>query len=608
MQDFTFGSLSTIEKRLARLRLQRAGVLHLHQTTPLDPRPNQAVTIHALTGPDRPVDQMTLYYTLDGSEPQGNRGVAEVGVALPMQPVSVEWDLIDWGYATRWQTVLPPQPDGVKLTYKIGAWVGRGQGEVFADNQAVSSQVATRFALAYDTHQVPDWVWDAQLYFIFLDRFAPSPGRSFKDNGTARGFSGGTLRGVIDKLGYIADLGANCLWMTPCFEGTAYHGYHTTDYLKVDPRWGSNQDLIDLTRHAHDLGIRVLLDFVPNHTARHHPFFKAAQSDPTSPYVGWYTFNRWPDDYLMFYNVKDLPKVDLEHAAARQHMLDAAHFWLEAAGVDGFRLDHAAGPSHNFWTDFRRATRTAAPDSFTVGEVVDDADFLRSYTGRLDGVLDFLFLDAVRRFFAFDTLDAAGFDAFLTRHGQYFGPGIARPSFLDNHDMNRFLFTVGDDKARLRLAALCMFTLPQPPVLYYGTEVGMSQERDKRDRTGQGDAETRRPMWWDDRQDRELYAYFRRLFHLRREHIALRRGQRVPLLVDGASGVLAYAMTHPDETVIIVLNNSAATREVLLPLSMIKGWDVGLNLVDGLTGQTVEIQHGQAYLRLPPRGGSVLIR
>ena len=630
MQDFTFGPLTQIEQRLTRLRQQRSGVQHRHQTLPLDPLPGQAVVVQALTGPHFPVDRVTLYYTTDGSEPQGGRGEAQVGVALAMEPAEVEWDLIDWGYLTLWRATLPPQPEGTKVIYKIGAWHSRGggprarpapeggglggpTGEVFADNGAPSSLTATRFALAYDTLTPPDWIWDTSLYFVFLDRFAPTPGQRFRDDGTPRGFSGGTLRGVIDKLGYIAELGANCVWLSPCFEGPAYHGYHITDYLKVEPRWGSNADLVELVRQAHSLGIRVLLDFVPNHSARQHPYFQAAQADQASPYYPWYTFTNWPHEYEMFYTARELPKLNLEHAEARAWMIDAGRYWLEEVGIDGYRLDHAAGPSHHFWTDFRRATRAAAPDSFTVGEVVEAADTLRTYAGRLDGVLDFMFVDAARRFFAYDGLDAAQFDTFLTRHDGYFGQGLVRPTFIDNHDMNRFLFVAGNDKDRLRLAATCMFTLPQPPVVYYGTEVGMSQARDKRDRAGQGDAEARRPMWWDDRQDHSLLRFFQRLYQVRQAHPALRRGHRVPLLADAPTGLLAYQMTLGDDSVLVALNNSGQTHSVALPLALgdppFGGQGArseGLRLVNALDDTEVAVTEGVAQLQLGPRAGVVL--
>ncbi|MGE5141504.1 MAG: glycoside hydrolase family 13 protein, partial [Rudaea sp.] len=450
----------------------------------------------------------------------------------------------------------------------------------------------------------PDWVWDAAIYQVFIDRFYPGDGKKFLKPQSPRGLYGGTLRGVIDKLDYLSDLGVNCIWLSPLFLSPSYHGYDIVDYLRVRPHLGTNQDLRDLVRLAHEGGIRVLLDFVPNHTSHRHPYFLQARANRASPYHSWFTFREWPDDYATFFTARNLPQINLENREARQFMLDSARYWLETAGIDGYRLDYADGPSHNFWVDFRRTVRTAAPECFTVGELVEAADFVRSYEGRLDGALDFLFLDAARRFFAFDKLDAARFEAFLSRHEAFFAPDFVRATFLDNHDMNRFLYLTGNDKARARLAAACQFTLPQPPVLYYGTEVGMSQMRDKRDRSGYGDAEARRPMPWDGRQDSDMFAYYKRLFRMRREHSPLRRGRRLPLYAD-SSGVLAYSLAEAGATVVVAVNNSSETRTATIPLTA--GAPRRAGMLRGLLDKSrADVRDGAVRLRLAARSARVL--
>ncbi|MDE3088463.1 MAG: DUF3459 domain-containing protein [Chloroflexota bacterium] len=603
MDDFIFGTLGTDALRLARLRQLRSGIVHFNQIDPLDPPPGQFVTITARVGTDLAVDRVTLYYTTDGAEPEGTRGAAQVGSALAMEPVQNDWDVLGWGYVTCWRAQVPAQADGTQVNYKIGAWSSRGTGEVFADNQAREARLATHFAFNVDAYRAPDWVWDAAIYHIFLDRFYPGDGHPFDQPQDPRRFYGGTLRGVIDKLGYMADLGFNCIWLSPCFASPTYHRYDASDYLTVDSRLGTNQDLFDLFRVAHGAGIRVLLDFTANHVSSQHPHFVSAQTDPNSPYRDWYTFRRWPNDYATFFHSKGLPQVNLENASARQWMIDNARYWLER-GADGFRLDYANGPSHNFWVDFRRATRAVAPESFTVGEIVEAADVVRSYAGRLDGSLDFLFLEAARRFFAFDTLDAAAFDDFLSRQDKYFGREFVRPTFLDNHDMNRFLWIAHDDKARLRLAATCLLTLPQPPVVYYGTEVAMTQARDVRDPAGSGDAEARRPMLWDDRQDREMHAFYRRLLALRHQHPALRRGQRVPLVADAGTGVLAYALQHADDCCIVALNNSAHAHAVTIPVASLNLRDAALR--DAFEHSRVLVEQGAVQKHLAARSAMVL--
>ncbi len=141
---------------------------------------------------------------------------------------------------------------------------------------------------------------------------------------------------------------------------------------------------------------------------------------------------------------------------------------------------------------FGPPARGAKSDAATFGEITETPAVMRSFAGRMDGVLDFHLLELLRGFFAFQSITASQFDRALRQHYAYFGTALVLPSFLDNHDMNRFLWSVGGDTRRLKLAALCQFTLPQPPIVYYGTEVGLSQ----RQAVGRLE-EARLPMLWE---------------------------------------------------------------------------------------------------------------
>ena len=176
----------------------------------------------------------------------------------------------------------------------------------------------------------------------------------------------------------------------------------------------------------------------------------------------------------------------------------------------------------------------------TLGEVVETPALQRTYEGRLDGCLDFLLMQALRRFFAFRASTAGELDAFLRRHLAFFGDGLALPSFLDNHDMNRFLWVVGGDTRRLRLAAMCQFALPGPPIVYYGTELGLSQRRDVRDEDGSGHPEeSRLPMPWDD-ADASLLAFYAELGRLRRAIARLWRRPREVIALDDEAGLYGW--------------------------------------------------------------------
>jgi len=139
------------------------------------------------------------------------------------------------------------------------------------------------------------------------------------------------------------------------------------------------------------------------------------------------------------------------------------------------------------------------------------------YSGLLDGLLDFTFNDSVRRAFAFNSYSREKFDSVINRHREFFnGSDLVMPTFLDNHDVDRFLYITGGDKERLRQAAKVQFEQAGPPIIYYGTEVGMSQELN--DGRVDGLVGSREPMVWGDTQDLELLSFYRSLIKKRNKH------------------------------------------------------------------------------------------
>lgn len=257
-----------------------------------------------------------------------------------------------------------------------------------------------------------------------------------------------------------------------------------------------------------------------------------------------------------------MPELALDREPARSHMLEAARFWLDL-GVDGYRLDHALGPSHAFWAAFRQGTsgERGRPEGLIspvaiplmIGEITSGATRIASYQGRLDGALDFLLLQQFRAFFAFDLIDAGAFGRFLVRHLAYFGDRLATFSFLDNHDMNRFLWVVQGDKRRLKLAALLQFLLPSPPIIYYGTEVGLSQFHDLEYPDGSRKSEeSRTPMPWGDAQDRDLLDFYRRLVRVRQSDPSI-PDAHIESLLTPTPGLLILRIGHNR---VLVLNRS----------------------------------------------------
>lgn len=467
-QDFIFGDLSSSEALVRNLEAAGTGLRHGSKTFPLIPRAGEPVTVECSVGEDVSVRVIDLLYTTDGSLPDAS------SATVPMARQMVDWRDLNWAYGERWRGEIPAQSQGVLVRYRILATTAGNDDVIWADPHPLTGEPGL-FAYWLGDASAPDWLRQAVIYHIFIDRFATTGGEPFHDAPTLAGFFGGSIQGIRERLEYLRDRGVTCLWLSPLFPSPTHHGYDATDYVTVEPRLGTIDQLAALIEEAHVLGMRVLLDFVANHCSDQRPAFVKALSDPRAPERAMFAFSG--DTYQSYFDVGTMPEFALDRAPAMDYMLAAARFWIEL-GVDGYRLDHAMGPSHAFWSAFRAEVREVNPEATLIGEITGSGTQLRSYEGRLDGALDFLLLQSLRAFVAFDLIDAGAFGSFVERHGAFFASGLVLPSFLDNHDMNRFLWVARGDVRRLKLAALLQFMLPGPPVIFYGTEVGVTQLRD----------------------------------------------------------------------------------------------------------------------------------
>ncbi|MFO7944803.1 MAG: alpha-amylase family glycosyl hydrolase [Anaerolineales bacterium] len=537
MDDLIFGTLATDELKLVHYRTTRQGVRHGNHILPPDPLPGQPVKIRVQVGSDLEADHVACYYTLDGSPPRGSRGRAPRGQVVNLTRVKVDWDTFTWGYVSRWEGEILPQAEGTKVCYRISAWSDGGR-EIYADWPDVKRTVdraaeaffhnrplpearsygdpdeGQTFAYRVDRLRPPQWAREAVIYHIFVDRFFPGEGRDWRKTRSLRGRFGGTLWGLAEKMGYISDLGATVIWLSPLFPSPTVHGYNATDYYHVEEELGGEDALREVIDQAHRRGIRVILDLVCNHVSHHHPYFREAWEDPSGPYRDWFYFDEDEDiGYRTFFGVRDMPQVNLDHPGARDWMLDVARYWLETFDVDGYRLDHANGPQADFWSDFYAVCKEAKADSFCFGEVVEPPDVQRQYIGRLDGLLDFQLCDALRHTYGRKNWQEERFQSMLSGHRTYFPDHFLMPTFLDNHDMDRFLFIAGGEKSALRSAARVQFRQPAPPIIYYGTEVGLEQTVSKS--TAVGLEASRGPMIWGDEQDQDLLHFYQELIQER---------------------------------------------------------------------------------------------
>lgn len=475
----------------------------------------------------------------------------------------------------------------------------------------------------------PDWVKDAIFYEIFPDRFAKSERvdkphnlEPWESPPTSHGFKGGDLLGVVEHLDYLSGLGINAIYLTPIFESTANHRYHTFDYYKVDPILGGDAAFRALLDEAHGRGIRIILDGVFNHASRgFYQFNHTLENGPSSPYVDWFNFKGYPlhayDDfgpagYQAWWGLKALPKFNHQNPQVREFIMRVAEYWIEQ-GIDGWRLDVPAEiDDDDFWREFRRRVKSRNPEAYIVGEVWHRAN--RWLDGdQFDAVMNYQFTRACISFFVdvdeqvrqlteshsygeVADWDAKVFGQLLEEALGWYHPDVTHSqlNLLDSHDTARFLTIAKNDVSALRLSVLAMMTYPGAPMIYYGDEVGM---------LGGKDPDCRRSMIWEEsRWDPELRAVFARFVSLRKKYLALRRGEFIQLAADGQ--VYVFARRHGEETLIIGLN--AGPSEARLDLAVSEVIANGKTLREEWNGAQITVVGGALQgLTVPAREGVV---
>ena len=430
----------------------------------------------------------------------------------------------------------------------------------------------------------PDWVKHSVFYQIFPDRFSRSPrlqhppGIRFQPWGTpptARGFQGGDLLGVVDRLDYLEDLGVNALYLNPIFSSASNHRYHTYDYFQVDPLLGGEAAFRELLDEAHARAMRVIVDGVFNHTGRGFwAFHHILETNKNSPYLDWFRVRDWPlrpyqysdespHNYAAWWELPALPKLNVSNAGVRQHLLEVARHWIEF-GADGWRLDVPEEiDDPPFWREFRRVVKETNPDAYTVGEIWHEAeDWLRG--DRFDAVMNYVFSRAAYGYFgaqtlradyrpggyAIDRLDTPAFAATVERMLERYDWEVvtAQLNLLTSHDTARSLWTLNGDASGVRLCVLLQMTLPGAPCIYYGEEIGMSGGPDpgcrgafpwkartrSTKRLGKAPDPAREAGLLDTQPwDGDLLDFHRQAVNLRHSYPALRTGAYRTLLAAG---------------------------------------------------------------------------
>lgn len=364
-----------------------------------------------------------------------------------------------------------------------------------------------------------EWMKNAVFYQIFVDRF--NRGDYTKDDSyinmrpdelpTPKSFAGGDLKGIIDKLDYLKELGVTALYLTPVFTSISNHKYDIADYYNVDPQFGTNEDLKELVKQAHSRDMRIVLDAVFNHVSDLSAQFKdVIKSGINSPYYDWFviygdTVDEETCNYETFASCKYMPKFNTSNPEVQRYLLDIAVHYIKDYDIDGWRLDVADEISQDFWRAFRLAVKAAKKDAVIIGENWHDA--YRNLRGdQHDSIMNYAFTKTALDYLATNSLDATGvankLNELIMRNKE--GVNKMMLNLLDSHDTHRFFTQIGEKRDIIKLALAMLFFYQGTPCIYYGTEVLIP---------GGYDPDCRRYMPWDKTGANGEYADIYKLIH-----------------------------------------------------------------------------------------------
>ncbi|EFM09891.1 alpha amylase catalytic region [Paenibacillus curdlanolyticus YK9] len=484
------------------------------------------------------------------------------------------------------------------------------------------------------------------IYQIMTDRFSDGD-TSNNATGTAiryaensdedfRYMKGGDWQGIINKLPYIKNMGYTAIWISPIAEpqitsrdnngtgrNTAYHGYNVKDPNKANPFFGTKEKLKELVDTAHSMGIKIIIDVVPNHVGDYmlntNNFYDIAGLQPAAPFnnPAWYHHNgdiNWSlvdgsytaatQDYLENHDLAGLDDIDFDNAQAKQAMFDSIKGWFDYTGADGARVDAAKLVNPSVLHELQSYLGVN-----TFGENFDgNAEFVSRWVGSNAewGMLDFPMFFSILNSFAYGQSFEANVKSTLAQDFRYNGSENHMVTFIDNHDRNRFLTEAGGNVQKLQNALAFIFTMRGLPVVFQGTEQNKGNGNDQIMTGGIADTWNRWSMVKRDsngnviqdyfNQNTNTYQFVAKLNGIRKNYEALRTGKQREMWA--AQNLYAFSRrvdsgTNVGQEVIGVFSNAAnGTQTVTIPLRTESTLAVGTVLTNQLGTDTVTVQSG----------------
>ena len=415
--------------------------------------------------------------------------------------------------------------------------------------------------------EVPQWAANKVVYQIFPSRFATTQPVDkelwYKAPITPMDDLHGNLRGIIEHLDYIKDLGIDVVYLTPIFKSNSCHKYDTIDYYQVDPSFGTTEDLKELVQKSHERGMKVVLDAVYNHTGREFFAFQdILEKGEKSKYLDWYFIDELPPrgewgeipNFKCFGYYGGMPKLNLKNPEVEKYITDVACYWIKECDIDGWRLDVGDEISHFFWKNFRKAIKAVKNNMLIIGEIWHYAgDFLEG--DEWDTVMNYPFYLNLIDLLADEKINVSQF----VQNLGYLKGRLNKKCYplmwnlIDSHDTARFLHLCNDNKKKQHLAAAFQLLLPGMPMVYYGDEYAMP---------GANDPDCRRGMYWDEEyQDKEMYNWYKKLMQVRKTHACIVEGEMIETIANDDEDTIVMIRKNGEETIAMLFNCGNSAKE-----------------------------------------------
>lgn len=426
---------------------------------------------------------------------------------------------------------------------------------------------------------------------------------------------GGDLEGLRQHLDYFTDLGVTALWLTPVLENdrpadggkhSTYHGYATTDYYRVDPRFGTNEEYKALVDECHKKGLKVVMDMIFNHCGDYHPWAKGTRIDENGKTIKDYPSKDWfnspnyglqtsykltpvLDPYASKVDMKEtvdgwfvpsMPDLNQRNPHVIKYLIQNSIWWIETVGIDGIRMDTYPYADRQAMADWMKVLNKEYPNFNTVGEtwVTEPAytaawqkdSKLSDINSNLKTVMDFAFFDRLSQAKNEETDDWwKGWNRIynsLCYDYLYTDPSSVM-AFIENHDTDRYLGN-GKDSTALKQAYALLLTMKRIPQLYYGTEILMNGTKTETDGNVRqdfpggfpGDKVNKFTNEGRTKAENAMFDWTSRLLHWRQNNDVIINGSQTQFIPH--HGVYVLARQHNGKTVLTILNGKKADNQV----------------------------------------------